>query len=177
MSVVAVLTTNAALLVALFVLLWLICLKTRDVTPIDSVWAMGMVFMATTTFVQTGGDPLRKRLLLGLCAIWGVRLGYYLLWRWRQHGPDRRYQTMFAKAQETKGWGFAKASLLLVFAIQGPLLFIVCLPVQLGQVDAAPVVACSAGSVRGWRWSASCSRRSVTRNSSPFAATRPMPGS
>ena len=47
---------------------------------------------------------------------------------------------MFAKAQETKGWGFAKASLLLVFATQAPLLFIVCLPVQLGQIDAAPEV-------------------------------------
>ncbi len=140
MNAVMVLATNAAVLVALFVTMWLLCLKTRDVTPVDSLWALGMVVMAATTFVQTAGDPTRKALLFGLCALWGVRLGGYLLWRWRDHGPDRRYQTMFARAKEAKGWGFATASLLLVFAIQAPLLFIVCLPVQLGQIDAAPAL-------------------------------------
>ncbi len=134
------LAINAVVLVVLFVTGWLVCLKTRDVTPVDSLWAIGMVAMAVSSFVQTSGDQMRKMLLLGLCAVWGVRLGGYLLWRWRDHGPDRRYKTMFAKAQETKGWGFAKASLLLVFVVQAPLLFIVCLPVQLGQVDPAPPV-------------------------------------
>jgi steroid 5-alpha reductase family enzyme len=140
MTVAAVLAVNAVVLVALFLTAWLICLKMRDVTPVDSLWAFGMVAMAASTFSQTGGDPTRKALLLGLCALWGVRLGGYLLWRWRDHGPDRRYRTMFARAQEHRGWGFAKASLLLVFALQAPLLFIVCLPVQLGQIDRAPPV-------------------------------------
>jgi steroid 5-alpha reductase family enzyme len=124
----------------LFGLLWLICLETRDVTPVDSVWALGMVLLGAASFVQTGGDRERKALLLGLCALWGLRLGMHLLWRWRRHGPDARYQKMFANAKVAKGWGFATASLLLVFAIQAPLLFIVCLPVQLGQVDAGPPV-------------------------------------
>jgi steroid 5-alpha reductase family enzyme len=140
MNALILLATNAALLVALFVLLWLICLKTRDVTPIDSVWALGMVFLGAASFLHTGGDPTRKALLLGLCAVWGVRLGFYLLWRWRTQGPDRRYGKMFAMVEEAKGWGFARASLLLVFATQAPLLFIVCLPVQLGQIDAGPPV-------------------------------------
>lgn len=140
MSVIALLETNAILLVALFLLLWLICLETRDVTPIDSMWAFGMVFLAAASFAQTGGEPGRKALLLGLCTLWGVRLGLYLLWRWRSHGADLRYKRMFAKAKESKGWGFATASLLLVFATQAPLLFVVCLPVQLGQIDAAPPV-------------------------------------
>ena len=140
MAVTTFVLTNAAILVAGFLILWAICLKTRDVTPIDSVWALGMVAMAVTSYAHTGGDPGRKYLLLGLCTIWGLRLGGYMLWRWRDHGPDRRYQVMLGRAQEAKGWGFAKATLLLVFATQAPLLFIVCLPVQLGQVDAAPPV-------------------------------------
>jgi steroid 5-alpha reductase family enzyme len=140
MNALILLATNAALLATLFVLLWLVCLKTRDVTPIDSVWALGMVFLGTASFLHTGGDPARKALLLGLCAVWGVRLGVYLLWRWRTQGPDRRYGKMFAMVEEAKGWGFARASLLLVFATQAPLLFIVCLPVQLGQIDAGPPV-------------------------------------
>ena len=140
MSVAALLATNAAVLVGLFVILWLITLKTRDVTPVDSVWALGMVLLGWASFAQTGGDPERKLLMMALCTIWGVRLGGYLLWRWRDHGPDRRYQTMFAKAKEHKGWDFGKASLRLVYLIQAPLLFVVCLPVQLGQLDPTPSV-------------------------------------
>src|SRR3569623_274627 len=68
MSVAAVLVTNAAVLAALFVLAWLACLKMRDVTPVDSLWALGMVAMAAATIVQTGGDRVRKELLLALCA-------------------------------------------------------------------------------------------------------------
>ena len=41
---------------------------------------------------------------------------------------------MMGKAQSERGWGFAKASLILVFALQAPLQFIVCLPIQLGQL-------------------------------------------
>ncbi len=135
-----VLAVNAVVLVAVFVAAWLICLKLRDVTPVDSLWAIGMVVMASTSFLHARGDPTRKTLLLGLCTLWGLRLGGHLLWRWRDRGSDRRYQAMLAKAQETRHWSFAKASLLLVFVTQAPLLFIVCLPAQLGQMDGAPSV-------------------------------------
>ena len=46
---------------------------------------------------------------------------------------------MMGKAQAERGWSFAKSSLLLVFALQAPLQFLVCLPVQLGQI--APTLA------------------------------------
>jgi len=134
MSPLTLLLTNALILVGGFIVLWLICLKTRDVTPIDSVWALGMVVLAATTFFLTDGTDMRKWILLGLCSAWGLRLGGYMLWRWRDHGPDRRYQALIGKAQRDRGWGFGKATAILVFATQAPLLFIVCLPVQLGQV-------------------------------------------
>jgi steroid 5-alpha reductase family enzyme len=140
MGIVHLFIANAAVLVAAFALLWLICLGLRDVTPVDSSWALGMVVMAGTTFMMADGNPDRKLLLFGLCAAWGIRLGWYMLWRWRHHGSDRRYVALLDKAQKKRGWGFGKASLLLVFATQAPLLFIVCLPVQLGQVDAAPAI-------------------------------------
>jgi len=41
---------------------------------------------------------------------------------------------MMADAKETKGWSFAKASLIYVFSLQALLQFIVCLPVQVGQL-------------------------------------------
>ncbi len=137
-AILTMLAINALVLAAMFFVLWRIAVRLEDVTFVDSVWAMGMLAMAVTSFVQTGGDPKRKLLLVLVCGLWAVRLGTYLFWRWRHHGPDRRYKTMYAKAHAAKGWSYATWSGLTVFVLQGPLLLIVCLPVQLGQVDAAP---------------------------------------
>ena len=128
------LCANAAVSVVLFMGLWLINLKTRDPSFIDSWWALGMVVTAVNSFLLTGGGDPHRLALTTLCAAWGLRLGLYLLWRWRKHGPDRRYSTMMGLAQKERGWGYAKASLLLVFALQMPLQFVVSLPVQLGQL-------------------------------------------
>jgi steroid 5-alpha reductase family enzyme len=129
------LAINALVSAALFIGLWLINLRTRDPSFIDSWWALGMVVIALTSFVLTGGGDPHRIALTVLCAAWGLRLGIYLLWRWRRHGPDRRYATMMGKAQSERGWSYAKASFLLVFALQAPLQFVVSLPVQLGQLS------------------------------------------
>ncbi len=137
MQIVNLLALNAAVSVVLFIVLWLYNLRTKDPSFIDSWWALGMVVMAVSTFlIEGGGDPHRLALTV-LCTIWGLRLGLYLIWRWRKQGPDRRYSTMMGLAQKERGWGYAKASLLLVFALQMPLQFVVCLPVQLGQINPA----------------------------------------
>jgi steroid 5-alpha reductase family enzyme len=46
---------------------------------------------------------------------------------------------MAGKAQSERGIGFARWSLTAVFALQGPLQFVVALPVQLGVVSARPL--------------------------------------
>src|SRR5690606_30000211 len=65
---------------------------------------------------------------------WGLRLGLYLFWRWLAHGPDRRYLALIGRAEAERGWSFAKASLMLVFAFQAPMQLVVALPAILGQV-------------------------------------------
>jgi steroid 5-alpha reductase family enzyme len=125
---------NLLLSLTLFTLLWLINLVTRDPSFIDSWWALGMVVTAWATYLFVGHAGAHATWLAALCTAWGLRLGFYLLWRWRKHGPDRRYVTMMAHAQKERGWGYALASLLLVFALQLPLQFIVSLPVQLGPL-------------------------------------------
>ena len=134
------LAINAAVSAAAFLVLWLIGLKLKDVSFIDSWWGLGMGLIALTSWLQMGPTP-HGTLLLVLCGIWALRLGGYLLWRWRQHGPDRRYVTMMAHAHQNRGWSFAKASLLLVFALQYALQFVIALPVQLGHGSAAPLGA------------------------------------
>ncbi len=134
MQFVHLLAQNLAISLVLFTVLWLINLITKDPSFIDSWWALGMVVTAWATFLFVGHAGSHAVTLTALCSAWGLRLGFYLLWRWRKHGPDRRYTTMMALAQKERGWGYAKSSLLLVFALQLPLQFIVSLPVQLGQM-------------------------------------------
>ena len=136
MQIDELLILNAGLLVALGVGLWALNLATRDPSFIDAWWPLGMVVAAWTSFGSTGGGDPHRLALTGLCTLWGLRLGLYLLWRWRQHGADRRYSTMMGKAASERGWSYAKASFLLVFALQPPLQFVTCLPVQLGQISA-----------------------------------------
>jgi len=133
MEIAELLLMNAAITAACFFVLWRIAVIIRDPSFVDSWWALGMVVIAFASLDITHGPKPHGLILTGLCAAWGVRLGTYLLWRWRKQGPDRRYKTMMGKAEAEKGWSFEVASLRLVFALQAPLLFIVCLPVQLGQ--------------------------------------------
>ncbi len=138
MALLTYLAINAGVAVVLFLTLWAACVRIRDVTVVDAFWAFGMVVVAVSSLIQAHEPTPRRLLLTGLCALWGLRLGGYLFWRWRSHGPDRRYITMFARAEAKNGWGYAEAAMRLVFATQVPLLFIVCLPVQLGQFAAEP---------------------------------------
>ena len=138
-DILLLLARNLALIMVVMLALWALALRLKDVSFIDGVWGLGMVLLAGATFVQTDGDPVRKGLLMGLCALWGVRLGVHLLKRWRAHGPDKRYQALL-KDRADRGQGFGSASLMFVFMPQAVLLWLTCLPVQLGQVAAAPAV-------------------------------------
>jgi steroid 5-alpha reductase family enzyme len=138
-TMLAILLQNAALSAACFVGLWLISLAIRDVSFIDSWWALGIVVLALATHVETGDHRPRGLLILALTAVWGLRLGLYLFRRWRTQGPDPRYSAIMKSAAARRGWSFAKTAGLQVFLLQGVLQFIVAMPVMLGQMDDAGV--------------------------------------
>jgi len=137
--VIQILLVNAAILIVAILILWAVSVRIRDVSFIDSFWAFGMVMLALSTYLQVeeGAFP-RKNLILFLTTVWGLRLSLHLFLRWRKDGEDPRYKRILGNAMEKKGWSFARASLVMVFAMQAPLLFIVCLPAQLGQIPAEP---------------------------------------
>lgn len=145
--VAAILAINASVLVALFGVVWAICVAMRDVTPVDSLWAFGMGAVSISTYLQVGSGPERRLWLVALCVLWAVRLGGYMLWRWRDHGPDGRYVRLLDKAKAERGWGYGYAALRLVFVLQMPLLFLVSLPVQLGQIAEEPATMSWIGQV------------------------------
>lgn len=133
------LAANAALVLGLMLSLWLMALRLRDVSFVDAFWAFNIVAVAAAGALLGDGDPGRRMLLAGLCAVWGLRLGVHLLRRWRGHGPDPRYVALLERFQAERGWSFGLAALLLVFLLQAPLLLVVSLPVQLGMLGPDPL--------------------------------------
>ncbi len=126
--------TNLVLLLVVMSLLTIPSLRTKDPSYVDAFWGIGFVLVAFATHLQTDGDPVRGALIVGLTSLWGLRLGGYLLWRWRRTGPDPRYQRMLARNQGSDAVFLWKK----VFALQAVLLWVVSLPVQLGQVYGQP---------------------------------------
>lgn len=122
--------TNLLVMVVVMTLVAIPSFRTKDPSYIDAIWGSGFVVLAISSFLQTDGDAGRKGLLLGLCALWGLRLSTYLLLRWRRHGPDPRYVKMLGPdPAPVKIWAR-------VFLLQAVILTVVAVPVQLGQVYA-----------------------------------------
>jgi len=129
------LLNNFVIVMACMVVLWLISIPLRDVSFVDSFWAAGFVVIAGATYAMTGGGTDRRQLIAVITAVWGVRLATYLFLRWRREGPDGRYVALLKKAPGN----VHVTSLTKVFLLQGPMLWIVSLPIQLGQFEAEPL--------------------------------------
>ena len=129
-ELVTLLITNFGLIMACMLLLWLISIPLNDVSFVDGFWGVGFILVAASTYAMTGGNGARSTALLTITAIWGARLAAHLLLRWRRDGPDGRYVALLKKAAGNRHLH----SLKVVFLLQGPMLWIISLPVQLGQI-------------------------------------------
>lgn len=130
--ILGLLVVNLAVTIVCMLTLWGLSIRTGDPSFIDGWWPLGFVVIAWISFVWSGGDggdATRRVLLTGVTTVWGVRLGAYLLWRWRKNGPDRRYVNMVRHAPGNPH----VFTLTRVFLLQGVLLWIVSLPLQVGQ--------------------------------------------
>jgi steroid 5-alpha reductase family enzyme len=129
---------SAATLFVAMLALWALSLRLRDASIVDIFWGPAYALVAgVAAAVGAGGDPLRAPLIQALVSLWGLRLGAYLLWRNHGRGEDPRYQAM----RRRHGERFGRVSLRTVFLLQGALVWIVSLPLQ--------VVRASAGSAFG----------------------------
>lgn len=126
------LMANLVAVAAMMLILWLISIPLRDVSFIDSFWAFGFVLISCVTVRLFPFGGVHQQVLTILVVVWGLRLGFYLLWRWRREGADGRYVAMTSKAKGNVHLYTLKT----VFALQGLLMWIVSLPLQLGQYGA-----------------------------------------
>lgn len=119
---------TATLVAGCMFAMWLLSLALRDASIVDIFWGCGFVVIGVASFLWTDdGSSARRGLITALVSVWGLRLAGYLLRRNAGHGEDPRYQAM------RRHWGarFPWVSLVTVFALQGILMWIVSLPVQL----------------------------------------------
>lgn len=135
------LLTNAGLIAVVMVTTWLVSLPLRDVSIVDLVWGLGFAIVAWSTFLLTvdtvagqRGDCPSRWLLPVLTTVWGCRLSAYLAWRNHGRPEDKRYALM----RERRGAGFWWQSLFIVFLLQGAVMWVVSLALQVGIAHATP---------------------------------------
>jgi steroid 5-alpha reductase family enzyme len=128
-----VLVLNSGLIAVIMVLLWLVSLPTKNASSVDIFWGIGFVIIAWATFFAARNLSSRSILVLLLTSLWGLRLAGYLAWRNLGKGEDYRYRAMRDKI----GANFPLVSLFVVFGLQGLIMCVVSIPIQVAQFGTA----------------------------------------
>jgi len=121
----------AAMLAAALVT-WVASVFKRNVAIVDSVWSLLFLLGGLSYAADAGPLGPRARLILGLLAVWALRLAFYITWRNWGHGEDRRYQAIRARNEPH----LALKSAYLIFGLQAALAWIISLPL-LGAITSA----------------------------------------
>ncbi len=125
---VMVLWVTAALIAGMMVVVWAISVVVRDAGIVDILWGFGFVMVAWVSWLVTDGHEVRDALLVAMATAWGLRLAVHLAVRNIGKGEDFRYRAMRRRA----GDRFWITSLVRVFGLQGAVMWVVSLPLQLG---------------------------------------------
>jgi steroid 5-alpha reductase family enzyme len=121
--------TTLAVIAAPMLALWAVSLVKRDVSIVDAWWGPGFAVVAWSSLLAGGETTPARILVTVLVSVWALRLGAYLTYRNWGEPEDPRYQAIRRKV----GPSFPIASLIIVFALQGTLMGIVSLPIQLAR--------------------------------------------
>ena len=126
-------------LAAMGIVTWLISIPRRNVSIVDSLWAIMFIAGAVVYYLTVQQPGPRALLVLALVSAWGLRLSGYITWRNWGEGEDRRYQTIRANNEPN----FALKSVYIVFLLQALIAWVVSLPLltaiagtaELGFID------------------------------------------
>jgi steroid 5-alpha reductase family enzyme len=102
--------------------LWLISLKTRDVSIIDIFWAPGIAAVVDIAALLSDASGPRASAALFLVNLWAVRLAAHIFAR--HDGEDHRYAAMRHKFGARWWWW----SLVQVFLLQAILMWFIAAP-------------------------------------------------
>lgn len=116
-----------------------ISIRAGNWSVIDTIWGLGFVVVAATSYVlSTGhGDPDRRLIALLVPAIWGLRLAGYI--HWRNHGKpeDPRYTAHMRR----RTGALVPYVVRTIFWAQGWVMWVVAIPIVVAMFERAPVNA------------------------------------
>ena len=92
------LPATAGAILVLMGLTFAVALKAGTHAVIDVTWGLGFVVVAATAYVLHTGDGTRAAVMLGIVALWGLRLAIHIGNRSRGHGEDPRYVALLKRA-------------------------------------------------------------------------------
>jgi len=130
----SLLALEAGVVFALVTALWAVSVALRDTSIVDIFWGSGFVVVAWFGFALADGSYDRRLLLAALVTAWGLRLTLHLARRNLGKGEDYRYAAMRRRHRDR--WPLR--SLVVVFWLQGILMWVVSLPVQVAMTDPTP---------------------------------------
>jgi steroid 5-alpha reductase family enzyme len=125
---------DAALVLGMMSLLWLLSVHKSDVSIVDPWWSFGFLVITLQGVLRTERTPA-KLLLLGLVATWSLRLWAHLLWRSRGRPEDPRYAAFRQRFGPQRYWWL---SYFQVFLLQGLLMLIISAPLVVATAAAPP---------------------------------------
>ncbi|MBW2407275.1 MAG: DUF1295 domain-containing protein [Deltaproteobacteria bacterium] len=133
-NLIFIFSLNLTAVIFMMIMGWVLSLILKNVTVVDSLWGLGFVMIALTTFFLAHGFLGRKLLTTFLVTCWGVRLSIYLTWRNWGKGEDPRYGSW----REKSGKNFWIVSLFKVFLLQALFLWAISISIQYGMTSGTP---------------------------------------
>jgi steroid 5-alpha reductase family enzyme len=125
---------NAAWVLGLMTVLWVVSLFREDASIVDPWWSIAFLLVTARTVASTGVTPA-KTLLLVMVTVWALRLWLHLLLRSRGRQEDPRYAAFRQRFGPARYWWL---SFFQVFLLQGALVVLISAPLQLAA--AAPAL-------------------------------------
>ena len=133
------LVVSAAAVALTMLATMLYAVRRGEQSIVDTVWGPGFVVVAAVSFVLSGalgeGDASRRRLVLGLTAVWGVRLAVHIFTRNRGRGEDPRYAALMRRNTGRT----VPFVIRWIYGPQGAVMWVVSLPVQVAMYASAGV--------------------------------------
>ena len=124
-NLVAVSAFSLSAVVVLMVVTALVGRAQGRVSVVDTAWGVGFVLVAAVAALVGDGPLWRRLLVLGLVAVWGLRLATHVTRRNAGKGEDPRYATLLADEPHP-----FRAAVRRVYVVQGLAVWFVSLPVQ-----------------------------------------------
>ncbi|WP_369149170.1 DUF1295 domain-containing protein [Streptomyces sp. R44] len=115
---------------------------------VDIAWGIAFASVAAVSwFLSDGyGDSARRAVVTLATIVWGLRLSVHIARRGRGHGEDPRYARMLARATGNQ----SLYALRTVYLLQGALVWLVSLPVQVACLAPMPLDATTAAGITLW---------------------------